>query len=91
MLSNRPYKTDPTGNKQIHSYQQMLEVLNHILTTAPHWTSAAEKVGMVGVPMNAVFDWPMGTPRSARLFESTCRLLTTPVVTRHFLILRSMR
>lgn len=38
LLTCRPYKTDPTGNKQIHSYQQMLEVLNHILTTAPHWT-----------------------------------------------------
>lgn len=46
----------------------MLQVLNHILTTAPTWTVSAEKVGMVGVPMNAVFDWPMGTPSGNAAF-----------------------
>lgn len=46
----------------------MLDVLNHILTTAPTWTTSAEKVGMVGVPMNAVFDWPMGTPSGNAAF-----------------------
>jgi phosphatidylserine decarboxylase len=41
----------------------MLQVLNHIFTTAPEWTDAAESVGMVGVPLCAIFDYPMGTPR----------------------------
>jgi len=57
----RPYFRDPTGTKQIRDYKHMLQVLNHIVTRAPEWTDAAEGVGMVGVPMCAVFDYPMGT------------------------------
>jgi phosphatidylserine decarboxylase len=59
----KPYCKDPTGHKQIRDYYHMLQILNHILTTAPAWTDAAENVGMVGVPMNAIYDWPMGTAR----------------------------
>lgn len=59
----KPYQHDPTGTKQIRDYEHMLEVLNQVVTKAPEWTDAAESVGMVGVPMNALFDYPMGTPR----------------------------
>ena len=67
----------------------MLELLNHILTTAPSWTHIGEEVGMVGVPINAILDWPMGTRSGFAVFldptvnamlkrcstrgESTCR------------------
>ncbi|EMC94475.1 hypothetical protein BAUCODRAFT_73227 [Baudoinia panamericana UAMH 10762] len=57
----KPYDKDPTGHKQIRDYPHMLEILNHTFTTAPHWTDKAEAVGMVGVPMCAIFDYPMGT------------------------------
>ncbi|KAK4550731.1 hypothetical protein LTR36_000310 [Oleoguttula mirabilis] len=57
----KPYNKDPTGHKQIRDYHHMLEILNHTFTTAPHWTDAAANVGMVGVPMCAIFDYPMGT------------------------------
>ncbi|KOS17012.1 Phosphatidylserine decarboxylase proenzyme 3 [Escovopsis weberi] len=57
----RPYFRDPTGSKQIRDYKHMLAVLNHIVTRAPGWTDAAESVGLVGVPMCAIFDYPMGT------------------------------
>ncbi|KAH7305912.1 Phophatidylserine decarboxylase-domain-containing protein [Stachybotrys elegans] len=63
-----PYDKDPTGTKQIRDYHHMLDVLNHIITTAPQWTDAAESVGMVGVPMNAIFDYPMGTPSGRAAF-----------------------
>ncbi|KAK5132239.1 hypothetical protein LTR08_009299 [Meristemomyces frigidus] len=56
-----PYNKDPTGHKQIRDYHHMLEILNHTFTTAPHWTNAAANAGMVGVPMCAIFDYPMGT------------------------------
>lgn len=59
--TKKPYNKDPTGHKQIRNYQHMLEILNHTFTTAPHWTDAAANVGMVGVPMCAIFDYPMGT------------------------------
>lgn len=58
-----PYENDPTGTPQLRDYEHMLQVLNHIFSTAPEWTDAAESVGMVGVPLCAIFDYPMGTPR----------------------------
>ena len=58
-----PYWRDPAGTKQIRDYEHMLQVLNHIVTRAPEWTDAAESVGVVGVPMNAILDYPMGTAR----------------------------
>lgn len=62
------YRKDPTGHKQIRNYQQMLEVLNHVFGSAPVWTDAAEKVGMVGVPMCAILDYPMSTPSGHAAF-----------------------
>jgi phosphatidylserine decarboxylase len=58
-----PYCNDPTGAPQVRDYNEMLRLLNHILSRAPEWTDAAESVGMVGVPMCAIFDYAMGTPR----------------------------
>ncbi|KAF4983426.1 hypothetical protein FZEAL_1155 [Fusarium zealandicum] len=63
-----PYQNDPTGTPQIRDYEHMLQVLNCILSRAPEWTDAAESVGMVGVPMNAIFDYPMGTPSGYAAF-----------------------
>ncbi|KAG5919953.1 hypothetical protein E4U42_006380, partial [Claviceps africana] len=57
-----PYWSDPTGTRQVRDYDHMLLVLNHIVTRAPQWTLAAERVGVVGVPMCAIFDYPMATP-----------------------------
>ncbi|KXG51825.1 Phosphatidylserine decarboxylase-related protein [Penicillium griseofulvum] len=58
----KPYVHDPTGNPEIRDYSHFLHVLNHLLTTAPTWTDKAHRVGLVGLPINAVLDWPMGTP-----------------------------
>lgn len=58
-----PYWNDVTGRPQVRDWKHMLAVLNHIVTRAPEWTDADEAVGVVGVPMCAIFDWPMGTPR----------------------------
>ncbi|EKG11070.1 Phosphatidylserine decarboxylase-related protein [Macrophomina phaseolina MS6] len=66
--SKKPYSDDPTGHKQIRDYQHMLQLLNHLMTTAPHWSDRSEKVGMVGLPINAVLDYPMGTPSGFAFF-----------------------
>ena len=58
------FKQDPTGNVEITNYQQLLLVLNRILTTAP----AFNTTGLVGFPINAVLNWPMGTPAGTELF-----------------------
>ncbi|KAG6211565.1 hypothetical protein E4U35_002359 [Claviceps purpurea] len=63
-----PYWSDPTGKKQVRNYEHMLQVLNHIVTRAPEWTVAAESVGVVGVPMCAIFDYPMATPSGFAAF-----------------------
>jgi phosphatidylserine decarboxylase len=39
----------------------MLQVLNYLIFTAPAWNDHSHDVGLVGVPMNAFFGWPMGT------------------------------
>jgi phosphatidylserine decarboxylase len=59
--SKKPYFKDPTGQRQVRDYEHMLQLLNHILTTAPSWNDNSHRVGLVGLPINALLDWPMGT------------------------------
>lgn len=47
----------------------ILAILNNILKTAPHWTDAGNKVGLVGVPMNALLDWQMATQAGFAAFQ----------------------
>ncbi|KAG0229754.1 hypothetical protein BGW42_001357 [Actinomortierella wolfii] len=63
-----PYNKDPTGQPQIRDYHHFLRVLNHLLTTAPSWSDKSERMGLVGVPINALLDWPMGTPSGYAAF-----------------------
>lgn len=67
----RPYTKDPTGHKAIRDYGHMLAVMNHVFSRAPEWTDAAENVGMVGVPMCAIFDYAMATPSGHAAFLDT--------------------
>jgi len=55
---------DPTGKPRIRNYRQMLQVMNRILTMAPGFN----KTGLVGFPVNAILDWPMGTPAGTSAF-----------------------
>jgi phosphatidylserine decarboxylase len=52
-----PYDKDPTGQPQVRDYRHMLELINAILVKAPEFN----ETGLVGFPINAVLDWPMGT------------------------------
>ncbi|KAF5314220.1 hypothetical protein D9758_018176 [Tetrapyrgos nigripes] len=53
-----PYNNDPTGKPQIRNYMKMLSLFDCILTEAPEY----EDNDLVGFPINAILDWPMGTP-----------------------------
>ncbi|MCJ1474949.1 hypothetical protein MMC13_003609 [Lambiella insularis] len=66
--SKHPYKKSPTGQRQVRDYEHMLQLLNHMLTTAPSWSEHSKKVGLVGLPINALLDWPMGTQSGFALF-----------------------
>jgi len=55
---NAQFNETPIGSPQVRDYAHMLELINSIMTTAP----AFDKMGLVGFPINAILDWPMGTP-----------------------------
>jgi phosphatidylserine decarboxylase len=60
----RRYKQDPCGQPQVRDYRQMLMLLNTIMTHAPEF----DQTGLVGCPINAIFDWSMGTAAGMAAF-----------------------
>lgn len=57
-LPDRPkFRRTPIGTPQVRSYQHMCQLINSVLTTAPEFNDT----GLVGFPINAILDWPMGT------------------------------
>jgi phosphatidylserine decarboxylase len=58
-----PYWRDLHGKPQIRDYEHLLQVLNHIVRTAPGVDSAIP-------PMAAILAYPMGTPRYADEIEA---------------------
>jgi phosphatidylserine decarboxylase len=66
----KQYLHDPSGEMpRIRDVHHLFQLLNHVLTTAPHWTDAAHGAGLVGVPVNALLDWPMGTEAGFAVFQ----------------------
>ncbi|NEO33203.1 MAG: phosphatidylserine decarboxylase family protein [Symploca sp. SIO3C6] len=63
---------DPTGAPALTSWQQFLGVLNNIMTIAPEFIvdRKGEAQGLVGFPINALLDWPMGTISGYSTFSS---------------------
>ncbi len=59
-----PYNKDPTGKPQVRDYQHMLQLLNTIMTHAPEF----DQTGLVGCPINTIFDWSMGTAAGMAAF-----------------------
>lgn len=53
----KKYKENPSHHHQVRSYKAMLRLLNHIMTEAPEYN----EMGLVGFPINAIFDYSMGT------------------------------
>ncbi|TFY60515.1 hypothetical protein EVJ58_g5105 [Rhodofomes roseus] len=56
-----PYADDTSAYRQIRDFEHMLQVLNHLIITAPLWDEQSERLSMIAVRMKAVLDWPMGT------------------------------
>ena len=68
--NKKPYGDNPLGrgHPQVRDYHHMLRVINHLLTTAPCWNDKSERMGLVGLPFQALFDWPMGTASGFAVF-----------------------
>jgi phosphatidylserine decarboxylase len=59
-----PYDKDPTGKRQVRDYRHMLQLLNTLMTHAPEF----DRTGLVGCPINTIFDWSMGTAAGMAAF-----------------------
>jgi len=59
-----PYDKDPSGRPQVRDYPHMLALLNTIMTHAPEF----DRSGLVGCPINSIFDWSMGTAAGMAAF-----------------------
>ena len=59
-----PYDTTPFGDAQVRDFDHLLALINHVLTRAP----AFNKTGLVGLPINALLDWAIGTPAGFAAF-----------------------
>ena len=64
---------DPTGAPAVTSWIEFLGLLNNIMTTAPEFIikSDGDAQGLVGFPINALLDWPMGTYAGYSVFSSS--------------------
>lgn len=51
------YTMSPAGKPQVRDYHHMLQMINAVMTKAPEFDSS----GLVGLPINAILDWSMGT------------------------------
>jgi len=58
------YSRDPFGSSQVRDYRHMLRLLNEILTRAPVFNDNE----LIGLPINAILDWPMSTPSGIAAF-----------------------
>ncbi|KAF9267730.1 phosphatidylserine decarboxylase-like protein [Marasmius fiardii PR-910] len=59
-----PYNNDPTGKPQVRNYMKMLSLFDLIIQEAPE----CENIHLVGFPINAILDWPMGTQAGLSAF-----------------------
>ena len=66
MFEQQPRFPPPpgSGDVKIKNYQEMLVIMNHVLTTAPSYNTT----GMVGFPINAILDFAMITPAGLAAF-----------------------
>ena len=53
------------SKQHLDSVEQMLRLINELLTMAPEFSETS----MVATPLNAILDWPMGTPAGFAAFR----------------------
>jgi phosphatidylserine decarboxylase len=63
-----PYVDDPEGNRELRSFEEMLNAFNALLKQGPQWNDIANKIGLIGCPFNAILDWPMATASGYMFF-----------------------
>jgi phosphatidylserine decarboxylase len=64
------HKDDPTGAPAVTSWDEFLGLLNAVMNSAPECivTRNGEGQGLIGFPINALLDWPMGAAAGMTTF-----------------------
>jgi phosphatidylserine decarboxylase len=65
MIAEVP-KTKKYRKRHLKSVDQMLTLINEVLTQAPDYNTTS----LVGAPLNAIIDWAMGTPAGFAAFRN---------------------
>lgn len=65
------YREKGTDGKYLHGFylesiEEMIHLINHILTTAPEYNDT----DLVGFPINTILNWTMGVPAGAAAFRN---------------------
>ena len=66
----------PLGTPEVKNFDEFLILLNGIMTQAPEYTEcpdskgAEEPCGLIGFPINALLNWPMGTFSGYNVFAN---------------------
>lgn len=66
-------KLTPLGQLEVRTFEQFLQLLNGIMTTAPEAYQdipTHEPSGLIGFPINALLDWPMATESGYVVFSN---------------------
>ncbi|KAI3394857.1 hypothetical protein diail_2143 [Diaporthe ilicicola] len=69
--ASNKYPKDPVGNCAIKSFDQFIAVLALVMQSGPEFFDKAEPetaMGLIGFPINALLDWPMGTVSGYEFF-----------------------
>lgn len=63
---------NPLGQPAVTSWPEFLRLLNAVMVTAPQFyvDDKGEAAGLVGFPINALLDWPMGTRAGHEVFSN---------------------
>lgn len=66
-------KLTPLGQVEVRTFEEFLQLLNGIMTTAPEAyqdVRTHEPSGLIGFPINALLDWPMATESGYDVFAN---------------------
>ncbi|KAL0944708.1 uncharacterized protein CTRU02_202595 [Colletotrichum truncatum] len=67
------YPKDPAGNCAIKSFNEFISVLSLVVQSGPEFvdkTDPPTAMGLIGFPINAILDWPMGTESGYQFFRN---------------------
>lgn len=64
-----PYNNDPTGlQPQVRNYDHMFELMNQIISEGPQVFGDPATNGLIGFPIVAILEWPVGTQSGFAFF-----------------------